>query len=422
MRPIGVVAPFDADERSDPSASAVGDAAPTADALPARVKEYLAALAAEHRRSPLTLRNYRNDLGAFARHLEQDQVADLLTVDRQSFRAYLATLAAAGLTRRSVARKVSTIHTFYRWLVSEGQLARDPLNGVSPPKRERRLPRVLIEAEAAALVAAPTAADAFGLRDRAILELLYAAGLRVAELVSLNVETIDFAEGRLIVRGKGRKERVALLGRPALDALRRYLDGGRPTLAQAAAPAAARPREQPLFLNRDGGRLSARAVQNIVRAAGVSAGLTTPTHPHLLRHSFATHLLDGGADLRVVQELLGHASASTTQIYTHVTEARQRRVYTDAFYNVWRPGVGSRHQATGSRQQDGANAADAAARYDGGTDVEPAGERMAADDAAALYAALHETVGAGGRAPAEARSGGRARRAADEGAGGRRGG
>ncbi len=305
--------------------------------LPDLIERYLDGLAAEHRRSPLTLRNYASDLGAFARWLGSAPEAagrDLLAIDRQLFRAYLATLAEAGVSRGSVARKVSTIHSFYRWLVNEGILPRDPLNGARPPKRERRLPRVLDEAETAALVTAPAADDAFGLRDRAILELLYAAGVRVAELVSLDLDAVDLAQAQMLVRGKGSKQRIVLLGVPAVAALERYLREARPELLKAAAKPE---RQRALFLNRDGGRLSARAVQIMVREAGVRAGVSLPAHPHLLRHSFATHLLDGGADLRVVQELLGHASAGTTQIYTHVTEARQRQVYNEAFYNAWRP-------------------------------------------------------------------------------------
>jgi len=294
------------------------------------IAAYLAAIAAERRRSPLTLRNYRHDLADYA-HFVQAAGRSLLVVDRPFFRSYLAELAARGVARGSVARKVSTIHTFYRWLVAEGMLTADPLHGLRPPKRERRLPRVLEPEQATALVTAPAADDAYGLRDRAILELLYATGMRVAELVALDLGAVDFAEGRLLVRGKGRKERIVLAGRPALQALRRYLEHGRPTLANGGNAE----RGAPLFLNRDGGRLSARAVQLIVKRAGALAGIEA--HPHLLRHYFATHLLDGGADLRIVQELLGHSSAETTQIYTHVTEARQRRAYTDAFFNIWRP-------------------------------------------------------------------------------------
>ena len=293
------------------------------------IQRYIDGLSAEHRRSALTLRNYLSDLRAFDEYLRATGRCDLKSVDRVTFRGYLASLSDRGVARGSVARIVSTIHTFYRHLLVLGSLSRDPLVGVRPPKRERRLPRVLAEEEAAALVSSPIPYDAFGLRDRAILELLYASGVRVAEIVSLNFEAIDLDEARTVVRGKGKKERVVLFGNPAAEAIARYLDSGRPALTGKRG-------EPALFLNRDGGRLSARAIQTIVRQAGIASGIDAVTHPHMLRHSFATHLLDGGADLRVVQELLGHASASTTQIYTHVTESRQRQVYDEAFYSVWR--------------------------------------------------------------------------------------
>ena len=295
------------------------------------VGAYLATIAAEKGRSALTLRNYRNDLGDFCRFLAAHDIS-LTALDRRIFREYLAELADRGLARGSVARKVSTVHTFYKHLVVSGVLRADPLHGVRPPKPVKRLPRVLEAEQVTELVTSPVDDDAFGLRDRAILELLYATGLRVAELISLNADAVDLREGRFVVRGKGRKERLVLAGKPAVDALRRYLAQGRPALAKQAVRTS---EGEPLFLNRDGGRLSARAVQTIVRQAGQATGVRA--HPHLLRHSFATHLLDGGADLRVVQELLGHSSAETTQIYTHVTEARQRQVYTDAFYNAWKP-------------------------------------------------------------------------------------
>jgi site-specific recombinase XerD len=315
---------------AEPS-SAVGECDADATTLDPLIEGYLATIAAERGRSPLTLRNYRSDLADFQRFVRAAG-RSLETVDRLLFRAFLAQLAERGMARGSVARKVSTVHTFYRHLLNEGLLPADPLHGVRPPKPVKRLPRVLEARQVEELITSPSEDGAFGLRDRAILELLYATGLRVAELVSLDVGAVDLDAGRCVVRGKGRKERLVLAGRPALAALRRYLADGRPKLASGAPKSE---RGAPLFLNRDGGRLSARAVQTLVRRAGVAAGVEA--HPHLLRHSFATHLLDGGADLRVVQELLGHSSADTTQIYTHVTEARQRTVYTEAFFNSWRP-------------------------------------------------------------------------------------
>jgi site-specific recombinase XerD len=225
----------------------------------------------------------------------------------------------------SLARRVSTVRNFYAFLAREGHLKTNPLAAISSPKRERRLPSILTKDHLTALINAADEPTPQGLRNRAILELMYAAGVRLSEIVALDLKNLDLAERTLIVRGKGNKERMVLIGAPAQQAFQRYLSQGRPDLAGDECPA--------LFLNRDGNRLSGRSVQQIVRRHALRAGLDQRVHPHLLRHSFATHLLDGGAELRVVQELLGHASASTTQIYTHVTEEQARRVYTQAFYN-----------------------------------------------------------------------------------------
>lgn len=293
------------------------------------VDAYLRRLQAERTPSPYTLRNYRTDLMHFFRWLETAGVTPW-ALDRRTFRRYLTLLEEQGTARGSVARKVSTIHGFYRWLAKEGRLERDPLHGIRPPKQGRRLPKVLPHDDVQSLLETREGETPTALRDRAILELLYATGVRVSELVGLNVADVDLEEGCLRVTGKGRKQRLALFGAPAARALENYLRYGRPALAGDRA-------EPALFLNCSGGRLSVRAVQLLVRRAGAAAGIDAPTHPHLLRHTFATHMLDGGADVRVVQELLGHARATTTQIYTHVTEARQRQVYDAAFFQAWRP-------------------------------------------------------------------------------------
>jgi tyrosine recombinase XerC len=286
---------------------------------------YVRYLIAEKNLSPYTLRNYRSDLLDFARYLEDHESVGPLDADRHSFRRYLARARDAGIVTASLARKVSTIRSFYRFLVREGHLDANPLANVSAPKRERRLPTILTKEHLSALIQSADEDSPQGLRNRAILELMYAAGVRLSEVVALDLQHLDLSERTLLVRGKGNKERMVLIGAPADRALRRYLTEGRPRLAAGEAVA--------LLLNRDGGRLSGRSVQQIVRRHALRAGLNERVHPHLLRHSFATHLLDGGAELRVVQELLGHASASTTQIYTHVTEEQARRVYNQAFYN-----------------------------------------------------------------------------------------
>lgn len=294
------------------------------------LEAYLARLRVERNLSAYTLRNYATDIGHFLAWWEREHGSDPLVVTRTAFRGYLAALDADGAARASVARKVSTIHTFYRHLAQEGVLPADPLRELKPPKKAQTLPRILPEPAVGALIAAPDLGTDLGMRDRAILELLYAAGLRVRELTGLNLDDLDLHEMTVRVTGKGNKQRLALFGEPAERAIRAYQKTARPKLAR-------RPAERALFLNRDGGRLSPRAVELLVRRYALAAGIDERAYPHLLRHSFATHMLDGGADVRIVQELLGHSSATTTQIYTHVTEARQRQTYADAFYNQWQP-------------------------------------------------------------------------------------
>jgi len=286
---------------------------------------YLRFLVAERNLSPYTLRNYRTDLLAFARYLEQAEGLGPLDIDRQAFRRYLARLWEDGVAPASISRKVSTVHSLYRYLVRDGKLDADPLAGVRGPKQGRRLPTVLTREHVAALIESAEGDAPRALRNRALLELMYAAGVRLSEIAGMDVASLDLGEMTALVRGKGSKERIVLMGKPAAEAMRRYLARGRPKLAAPSEPA--------LFVNRDGRRLSGRSIQQIVRRHALRAGLDQRVFPHLFRHSFATHLLDGGAELRVVQELLGHASANTTQIYTHVTEQQQRQVYTQAFYN-----------------------------------------------------------------------------------------
>jgi site-specific recombinase XerD len=327
------------------------------------IERYLKRLQAERNLSALTLRNYRTDLEHFFVWLNAEDI-EPVAIDRRGFRRYLASLDATGMARASIARKVSTIHTFYRRLVDDGALDADPLHGVRPPKPERRLPKVLRDEEAHAIVETPDGDGPLALRDRAMLELLYGAGVRVSELAGLDVADADLDEHTLRVTGKGNKQRIVLFGEPAARALRAYLRDGRPRLSSGRA-------ERALLLNRDGGRLSVRAVQTIVKRAGIAAGLNASAYPHLLRHTFATHMLDGGADVRVVQELLGHAKATTTQIYTHVTEARQRRVYTDAFYNAWHPKGAWREEGRGKREEQGPRSGERGARHSEEDDDEP---------------------------------------------------
>ena len=286
---------------------------------------YLRELGGLGNRSAYTIRNYRSDIGHFLAWCHE-QKREPLAVNRQVFREYLGGLRQSGMVAASITRRTSTVHGFYRHLHQESATERDLLYGIALPKQPKRLPKVLDPGVVNALLAAPPPDTPQGLRDRAMLELLYAAGLRISELVALDTASLDLDEGRTLVRGKGAKERMVLFGEPAARAIEAYLGDGRPALATGADPA--------LFLNRFGGRLNARTVQTMIKHHATAAGIAQDVHPHLLRHSFATHLLDGGADLRIVQDLLGHSSANTTQIYTHVSQARQAEVTLAAWEQV----------------------------------------------------------------------------------------
>lgn len=289
---------------------------------PAFLDAYLRELLAVGGRSAYTIRNYRSDIGDFFRWCAERELEPLET-NRQLFREYLGEVKERGIVAASITRRTSTVHGFYKYLLQEGATGRDLLYGVALPKRPKRLPKVLDPALLDALLAAPDPSTPQGLRDRAMLEMLYGGGLRISELVSLDFGQVNLGDGSAIVHGKGAKERVVLFGEPAMLALEAYLAAGRPLLFVAAK---GRNTENPLFLNRFGHRLTARSVQSLIKRHALAAGIAVDVHPHLLRHSFATHLLDGGADLRIVQDLLGHSSANTTQIYTHVSQARQAQV------------------------------------------------------------------------------------------------
>jgi integrase/recombinase XerC len=252
-------------------------------------------------------------------------VSALGKIDRSLLRNYLAELDATGYVKASIARRVAELRSFGNFLVQEKVLEHNPFRVVSAPRVPKRLPKYLTVAEVDTLVAVPDTSTPLGLRDRAIIEVLYGAGLRVSELVGLDVGDADLRQGQVRVLGKGGKERIGLLGQPAVRAVRAYLEAGRPELIRKGGMVA-----NALWLNHRGGRLSVRGVAMMLSKAGKQAGIRTPVSPHVLRHSFATHLLDGGADLRVVQELLGHANLVTTQIYTHVSQSRAREVYVQA--------------------------------------------------------------------------------------------
>ncbi len=285
-------------------------------------------LRAERNLAPSTCRAYRGDVAAFARHWRERGDRPLAEVDRAALRAFLAEWGRRPWRRATLLRKIEALWAFFRFLRRQGFRADNPTDGLPRPKPERRLPRFWSEAEVERVLADAPGARPDPVRDdrdRAVLELFYSAGVRVAELVSLNVGDVDPWEGTLRVFGKGRRERVVPLGDRALGAVRRSLAHRNIDLLSRAAAGAA----VPLFVGRAGRRLEVRTARRAVERAGRRGGVAG-AHPHLLRHSFATHLLDRGCDLRSVQEMLGHKNLSTTQIYTHVTPERLRRVYDDA--------------------------------------------------------------------------------------------
>ena len=286
---------------------------------------FLHALEAVQGASPHTVKAYAEDLSQFTGFAATQGVTDIHAVDPALLRAFLAHLQAQNLARASRARKTASLRSFFDYLVKQSLLTKSPAAGLRSVKTERRLPNFLRPDEIDALLAAPDASKPLGLRDRALLETLYASGMRAGELVTLGVSDVDYDEGVIRVIGKGQKERVTLLGRQAVFALQRYLRKGRPELLLLAAED-----DGALFVNRYGKRLSDRGVRKLFDRYCAQASTHLKITPHVLRHTFATHLLSNGADLRLIQELLGHASVATTQMYTHVTTERLQEVYEKA--------------------------------------------------------------------------------------------
>ncbi|MCR4401880.1 MAG: tyrosine recombinase XerC [Firmicutes bacterium] len=298
--------------------------------MASQVDGFLAHLALEKGVSPHTLEAYSHDLRCFIDFLDEalKERKDLSEVSHLEVRAYLANLQKARYSRRTIARRLAAVRSFFTYLCRQGLCRTNPARGVSAPKLGRMLPRFLHEENVTSLVEAPASDTPIGLRDRAVLETLYAAGLRVSELVGLDMADVDLSHGFARAFGKGGRERVVPIGERAADALREYIAKGRPVLAGGRREEAAG--EEALFLNRGGRRLSTRAVQLMLDKYIRQVSIDKKVSPHAIRHSFATHLLDHGADLRAVQELLGHVSISTTQIYTHVSREKLRLVYDKA--------------------------------------------------------------------------------------------
>ena len=281
---------------------------------------FLDHLRLERNSSAHTVKSYAEDLFGLRDYLQRTAgAAEIASLSTRTIRAYLSELHASGYSASTVSRKLSSLRSFCRFLCRDGLMDRNPAEGLRGPKNHRPLPHVMGNDHIEKLLNAPAADVPLGRRDRALLETAYAAGLRVSELVGINLTDLDLAEGIVRIRGKGKRERLAPIGKFAVEAIQCWLPDRRPTLQPAAQKA--------LFLNKRGTRLSARSVGRLLAKYLSIAGLDPSTSPHTLRHTFATHLLNRGADIRSVQELLGHASITTTQIYTHLTSDRLRSEY-----------------------------------------------------------------------------------------------
>lgn len=280
------------------------------------IDKFINYLKVEKNSSGHTIINYTIDLNSFATFLGDKDIA---TVDHLSLRKFLAEMRSKNYSKRTVARKLASLRTFFKFLYREGHIKTNPTTAVFTPKLDKKLPVVLDVEKVARLVQCPSEDDEAGLRDRAILETLYSTGIRVSELVGLDQDDVDFISGVVKVLGKGSKERMVPIGEPAIMAIRRYLEKRMDPKDKNA-----------IFLNRSGRRITDRSIRRIIDKHIKSCSINEHISPHSLRHSFATHLLDRGADLRSVQELLGHMNLSTTQIYTHVTMERLKAVYDKA--------------------------------------------------------------------------------------------
>ncbi len=281
------------------------------------IDKFLNYLKVEKNMSGHTVLNYAVDLKDFAKFLGDE--ADINSVEYLTLRKFLAELKAKNYSKRTVARKLACLRSFFRFLYREGHVKSNSMLGISTPKLDKKLPIFLDEDEVSKLLEAPDEKEASGLRDKAMLETIYSSGLRISELVGLNTDSIDFIGGVLKVFGKGKKERLVPIGDRALRCIRRYLEKRGDAKSRQA-----------VFLNKSGTRITDRSVRRILKKYIHITSLRQDISPHTLRHSFATHLLNRGADLRSVQELLGHMNLSTTQIYTHVTSERLKSVYDKA--------------------------------------------------------------------------------------------
>lgn len=290
------------------------------------IESFIEYLRVERNASDLTIKSYEEDLIALVLYFEETEgrEVELSEVTTLELRRFVAELQQAGYAKSTISRKLACLRSFFRFAVREGWVEANIAKPLRNPRAGRKLPHFLSAEEIARLLESPPSTSASGVRDRAILETMYSAGLRVSELVGLSIEDIDFSAGLVRVRGKGRKERLSPLGSYAQKAIKNWLSQREPN------PKATKEHASAVFLNRFGNRLTSRSVGRMLEKYLKQCGLDQRTSPHTLRHSFATHLLDRGADIRSVQELLGHKSLITTQIYTHVSTERLREVYESA--------------------------------------------------------------------------------------------
>jgi site-specific recombinase XerD len=317
-----------------PDRSAAADPPASSAAWAAALDAFTSHLALEQGRSQHTVAAYRRDVTDLSRTCAAWGYVHPGEVDRRVLRRYLADLDERGYARSTIARRVASLRGFYALLERRGMVAEDPAVLITAPRQGRHLPRVLRVDEVDRLLVAPALETPAGGRDRALLELLYASGARVAEACGLDLDAVDLRQEVVRLAGKGGKERIVPLGEPAVDAIQAYLSAGRPALAAARRPG--QPTTAAVFLNGRGARLGTRDARTAVQRAATAAGLGHVT-PHTLRHTVATHLLESGADLRMVQELLGHASLATTQRYTHLSRGRLREVHAMAHPRARRP-------------------------------------------------------------------------------------
>ncbi|NEG70088.1 site-specific tyrosine recombinase XerD [Bifidobacterium choloepi] len=293
------------------------------------VDRFIAHIDIERGLSPATVAAYRSDLELYCNWLQRHGIDEPSAIRRDDVESFVADLADDGQSSGSRSRRLAAVHMFHRFLVGEGLAADDPSAQVRAPKSAERLPEALTVDEVTRLLDAvrPVSGQPVEYRDAAMLELLYATGARVSELCALNLDDIDFDERVVRLTGKGAKQRLVPFGQYAAAALGEYLDHGRPSLEANVNRKTASPERRAVFLNKRGRRISRQSVWEVLSNAGQKAHLTSPLHPHTLRHTFATHLIQGGADVRSVQELLGHASVRTTQVYTHVSPETLKETY-----------------------------------------------------------------------------------------------